>query len=251
MSDIDQELDRHKQMRNQAFALRRKALECFSNSDDDGVKITCKDFLEVIRTLPRVSTDLYCDKTEICCGDLVVFTASIFELLYFAYLKEDRFLEALVCIQKVNTIIKGYYPVEPNSAGKWEEYKELLETINNEYSRLSTRLNEHTENAQQENFIDANFEINEEVVKERKPKVNLDNFKKIQNYNPYLLQCKIGSRITGVASSTPTGASFSIESKYGYIILGIGVLLAITGQWLIGLAVITVFIWLFFKGYVY
>ena len=189
---------RHREMASEANDLRYQALDNFGNNNHwQGIN-NCKEYLEIIKSLPQISVESYCNiPCEMYSGDLVIYTASIFQILHLGYINcdERRVLESLICLQKLNHILTRYKLVKPEKAKKWLEYKVLLEEIRTMYFTLEDYLKENMPEYQKNHFLDENWEINEEIVLSKFPNVDRKNLSYLKNYNPLLFQKKLSDYI--------------------------------------------------------
>ncbi|MEG4516880.1 MULTISPECIES: YqaE/Pmp3 family membrane protein [unclassified Microcoleus] len=200
MSDHDFENDykiaeqRYKQMASEADDLRYEALKNLNNENYLGAIDNCQEYLKIIDSLPRIAVELYCKVScKMYSGDLVIYTASIFKILYLAYFccDDTRVLESWVCLQKLNQIITKYRLVEPKKAKNWLEYKALLEAIRRMYFELQSDLKKYTRELQECNFINDSLEIKEEIVLAKHPNVDRENLSYLKNYYPLLFKKKL------------------------------------------------------------
>ncbi len=185
--------NRYKEMTNQATDLRNQAIENYKNKNYEEVIDICLKFLALIQKLPQKALELYCQvDCEIYNGELVIYTASILNLLHLIYYKQNRVLEALVCIQKANKIIQKYKLVNSDKAKNWIEYRMLLMSIEDIYLELKPSLNSCLDEYKKLNLLNNNLEINRDFVLSKYPTFDSKNFSYLENYYPLLLQRKLG-----------------------------------------------------------
>lgn len=190
--------ERHREMASQAKDLHYQALDNLSNKNYSEVIENCNEYLGIIELLPRLAVESYCRSScEMHSGDLVIYTASVFQILHFTYIfcDEKRVLESLICLQKLNHILTRYKLVRPEKAKKWLEYKLLLEKIRTMYFTLDTYLKEHIPEYHENQFLDYSWQINEEVVLAKFPNIDRKNLSYLKNYNPLLFKKKLSDYI--------------------------------------------------------
>ncbi len=180
-----------KQYQTRLCDIRDQAVKNLQEENYKAAISNCQHFLEIVEMMSDVygvrSTEPV--REALYCGDIILSTAMIFNLLRVAYLKDDRVLEALACFQKTRKILDRYSPPSP-AQFKWLSYsaQEFATYLNELHAKLQERLKEGAEDFKLFHFLDEKLETNEEHVKSIYPNCDLENLKKIKLYYPQLFQ---------------------------------------------------------------
>jgi hypothetical protein len=201
---LDQEFQRYRQTADQAIELRNQAQKYWEQKNYKAVLDNCQNFLRIVENLPKGYIEVYGKPGRDHCGDVIIATATIFDLLYYVYLREEKGLEALACIQKMNKILSKYKPGDPKKfigLPKYQEYQSLVTYINEIFTAENSNLKQRIEECQKAGFLNEKLEVNEEAVKQRYPNVDSENLDKIKKYSPFVFEkVLVGIKLSEVSS---------------------------------------------------